>query len=155
MAFIGKTFAADDLPVSDRDFAPLPDGRYTAKIAGAELRDTKAGTGNYIAIRFDITGPSNEGRVVFGNVTIKNPNATAERIGHEQLGAIMRSIGLDKVEDTDQLIGGELSIKLKIRKSAEYGDSNEVSGFTAISAGSTVPSPNDSKEEKSTSPWAK
>jgi hypothetical protein len=76
--------------------------------------------------------------VVFGNLNIKNPNPTAEKIGREQLGEIMRAIGLPTVQDTDQLIGGQLMIKLEIRESEQYGNSNDVKGFK--SAGSAPPS---------------
>jgi hypothetical protein len=55
---------------------------------------------------YDITGPSHQGRVVFGNLNIKNANPKAEEIGRQQLGDIMRAIGLAKVTDTDQFIGG-------------------------------------------------
>jgi hypothetical protein len=137
MAQLDETFSADALPVSDRNFEPLPAGWYSAVVNGAEIKVTKAGTGKYIAVRYDITGPTHQGRVVFGNLNIKNPNATAEKIGREQLGEIMRAIGLAIVQDTDQLIGGQLMIKLEIRESEQYGASNDVKAFK--SSGSTPP----------------
>ena len=58
MAFLDETFDIAEMPVTEqRSFDPVPAGWYTAAIAGAELKTTKAGTGNYIAVRFDITGP--------------------------------------------------------------------------------------------------
>jgi len=105
MAQLNETFSVDALPVSDRNFEPLPAGWYTAVVNGAEIKNTKAGTGQYIAVRYDITGPTHQGRVVFGNLNIKNPNPKAEEIGRQQLGELMRAIGLSTVQDTDQLIG--------------------------------------------------
>jgi hypothetical protein len=137
MAQLDETFSADTLPVSDRNFEPLPAGWYTAVVNGAEIKVTKAGTGKYIAVRYDITGPTHQGRVVFGNLNIKNPNPTAEKIGREQLGEIMRAVGLATVQDTDQLIGGQLMIKLDVRESEQYGASNDVKGFK--SSGSAPP----------------
>jgi hypothetical protein len=134
MAQLDETFSVDSLPVSDRNFEPLPAGWYTAVVNGAEVKVTKAGTGKYIAVRYDITGPTHQGRVIFGNLNIKNPNPTAEKIGREQLGEIMRAIGLATVQDTDQLIGGQLMIKLEIRESEQYGASNDVKGFKASGA---------------------
>jgi len=134
MAQLDETFSVDSLPVSDRNFEPLPAGWYTAVINGAEVKVTKVGTGKYIAVRYDITGPTHQGRVIFGNLNIKNPNPTAEKIGREQLGEIMRAIGLATVQDTDQLIGGQLMIKLEIRESEQYGASNDVKGFKASGA---------------------
>jgi len=156
MAFLDQTFEADAMPVSDKFYEPLPAGWYTASITAAELKNTKAGTGQYIAIRYDIIGPSHQGRIVFGNLNIRNPNPKAEEIGRQQLGEVMRAIGIAKVQDTDELIGGQLSIKVDIRSSEQYGDQNEVKGFKAI-AGSTPPAPvaKAAASGKAAPPWQK
>jgi len=142
----------DDLPV-DTNFELLPVGWYTAHISDAEVRQTKAGTGEYIAIKYEITGPSHQGRTVFGNLNIKNPNPKAEEIGRQQLGHVMRAIGLTKVSDTDQLIGGDLSIKLKLNPGTDqYAPSNDVSGFKAIAASMPV-LPAGDKPAAAAPPW--
>lgn len=139
MAFLGESFTADDMPQSDRSYDLIPDGWYTATITKAELGMTKAGNGQKIDMRYDITGPSHEGRVVFGNLNIRNPSQKAEEIGRQQLGEIMRAIGLAKVEDTDQLIGGTLQIKVGLSKPQDgYEQRNEVKGFKAV-GGSAAP----------------
>jgi hypothetical protein len=89
-------------------------------------------------------------------INIKNPNPQAEEIGRQQLGEIMRAIGLAKVSDTDQLIGGSLSIKLKITPAnGNYDASNSVSGFKSsgngiVMAQKSIP-PADGKAPP---PWA-
>jgi len=138
MAFLPEEFNVDELPQGNNNFEPLPAGWYSATISQSELKDTKAGNGQYIKLRYDITGPTHQGRVVFGNLNIKNPNPKAEEIGRAQLGDIMRAIGLAKVTDTDQLIGGEIVIKLEIKQDETYGASNEVKGFKSAS-GSPAP----------------
>ena len=131
MAQLGFTANTDELPEGGGNFEPIPAGWYTAKVADAELRDTKSGTGQLIAVRHDVLGPSYEGRVVWTNINIKNANPKAEEIGRQQLGDMMRAIGLGSVQDTDQLIGGECQIKVGIEKSEEYGDRNNVKGWKA------------------------
>ena len=160
MAFLGETFDTSTLPVPENSgFEPLPEGWYTATIGGAELHTTKNGSGQYIAVKYAITGPSHQGRVVFANLNIRNPSSVAERIGREQLGQLMRAIGLAKVQDTDELIGGQVAIKLKIRKQDGYEPSNDVTGFKAIE-GSTPPAPVSAGAEAkprsaSAPPWQK
>jgi len=157
MAFLTETFDVNELPVGNAgNFEPLPAGWYTATISQSELKATKANDGQYIKLRYDITGPSHQGRVVFGNLNIKNANPKAEEIGRQQLGEIMRAIGLAKVADTDQLIGGQISIKLDIKQDAQYGASNEVRGFKSVSgsvapAATAAPAPT----AKAAPPWAK
>jgi len=139
MAFLNEAFDINELPQGNTgNYEPLPAGWYTVTISEAELKSTKAGNGQYIKLRYDVTGPTHQGRVVFGNLNIKNPNPKAEEIGRQQLGDIMRAIGLAKVTDTDQLIGGSLSIKLDVKQDAQYGASNEVKGFKSVS-GSAAP----------------
>lgn len=159
MAFLNETYDIDQLPQSSGSYDPLPAGWYSANITQAELMNTKAGNGQYIKIRYDITGPSHQGRVVFGNLNIKNPNPKAEEIGRQQLGEIMRAIGIPRVTDTDQLIGGNLQIKLDIRESEQYGAQNEVKGFKAIASSMAVaPAVKDAPAAasgKAAPPWAK
>jgi hypothetical protein len=161
MAFLTETFDVNELPQGKAgNFEPLPAGWYTSTITQGEVKKTKAGNGEYIKLRFDITGPTHQGRVVFGNLNIKNANPKAEEIGRQQLGEIMRAIGLAKVADTDQLIGGQISIKLTIKDDAQYGASNEIKGFNSLtgSAAPSIPSAPASAPaatSKAAPPWAK
>lgn len=161
MAMLDDEINVGELPESGGgDFDPLPAGWYTTTIRDADLRDTKSGTGKYISVRFDVTGPTHQGRCVFANINIKNQNPKAEEIGRQQLGEIMRAIGIDKVRDTDQLIGGNLQVKLNI-KTDDYGTKNEVKAFKSQS-GSVPTRPampaSESKPAPTTGakpPWAK
>jgi hypothetical protein len=164
MAFLNEEFNVNELPQGNGNFEPLPAGWYTASISQSELKDTKAGNGQYIKLRYDITGPSHQGRVVFGNLNIKNANPKAEEIGRQQLGDIMRAIGLAKVTDTDQLIGGQIGIKLEVKQDEQYGASNEVKGFKSLSgsaapAAAVIPAkaaaPAPAAPAKAAPPWAK
>ncbi len=157
---LGETYSAAELQPS-QSYDLLPAGWYTCIITEAELKPTKAGTGEYIKVRYDITGPSGQGRVVFGNFNIKNPNPKAEEIGRQQLGDLMRALGLSAVHDTDQLINGHLSIKVDVRPaSGEYGPQNEVKGWKS-NTGSLPPQPGKpdapagAPATKAAPPWAK
>jgi len=162
MAFLDEEFTLDTLPKGNTgNFEPLPDGWYNATITGAEVKPTKANDGKYIACKYTITGPTHQGRVVFGNLNIKNASTKAEEIGRQQLGEIMRAIGLAKVTDTDQLIGGNLGIKLVV-KTGEYAG-NEIKGYKSLGAGSPaavapfkpVGPAAGAAPAKSAPPWAK
>lgn len=162
MAFLDQEFSVDTLPISNNNFEPLPEGWYNATITGAEVKDTKAGDGKYIAVKYAITGPTHQGRVVFGNLNIKNASTKAEEIGRSQLGEIMRAIGLTKLADTDQLMGGNLGIKLSVR-TGEYAG-NEIKAFKAlgvVQAPASVPfvksapTSTPAAPTKAVPPWAK
>jgi hypothetical protein len=87
MAFLGKTYEVASLPQGNSNFDPVPAGNYSASITSAELKETSTG-GTMIKLRFDITGPSHEGRVVFGNINIDGvPVIYSARTGKHIVGA--------------------------------------------------------------------
>ena len=159
MAILGFTVNASDLPEDNAgDYSPVPAGEYDVEIKDAEIRTTKSGTGQYIAMRLDIVAPSHEGRVVWANLNIKNDSQKAEEIGRQQLGQVMRAIGLPSLQDTDQLIGGAMGVKLSIRKSEEYGDSNEVKAYKSAKGTVSAAKPAQMASAPAASaqpPWAK
>jgi hypothetical protein len=156
MAILSTPFVVDDLPVGNGGtYEALPAGWYTATINGAEIKQTKSGTGRYIAVRYDITGPTHQGRVIFSNLNIENANPKAEEIGRQQLRQLMEAIGLAKLADTDQLIGGQVKIKLKVEASEQYGDKNQVAAF-ATTGKTVAPAPSPAaKPAASAPPWAR
>jgi hypothetical protein len=54
MAFLDQEFDVKNMPKSSGDFEPLPAGTYSARITSVDLKDTKAGNGQYLALRFDV-----------------------------------------------------------------------------------------------------
>ena len=122
--------------LEENNFEPIPDGWYEVSISSTQLKQTKAGTGEYIALRYNVLGPTHEGHVIVGKLNIRNPNPKTQDIGIRQLGELMRAIGLASVEDTDQLIGGHLEVKVQITEAIGGCDvSNYVIGFKAIKNG--------------------
>jgi len=156
MAYLGETFDTATLPEST-GFDPLPAGWYDAHIAAAEVKATKDGSGQYIKLRYTITGPTHEGRVVFGNLNIRNASPKAEEIGRQQLNELLRAIGLARVTDSDELIGGSLSIKLTVKPAdGQYDAGNEVRGFKALAGGAPpMPAAATAAPGKPAPPWAK
>ncbi len=142
MAYIGE-FNTDELLGGDEpqtEYGPIPEGWYTAVITDAVLKETRSGTGHYIKLSWKIEGPKSAGRLVWQNLNVRNDNPKAEEIGRRQLGEVSRAIGLAKISDSDQLIGGRCEIKIVIRNDETYGSSNEIKGVRAVS-GSMPPAP--------------
>lgn len=156
MAILSTPFIADDLPQGNGGtYEALPAGWYTATIAGAEMKPTKSGTGSYIAVRYDITGPTHQGRVIFSNLNITNANPKAEEIGRQQLRQLMEAIGLAKMADTDQLIGANVKIKLKIERDEQYGDKNQVAAFSKQEGAAPAKAHAPAAKSSSAPPWAR
>lgn len=151
---LDNEYNIDDLPEDDSNFELLPAGWYDATISEAEVCITKSGSGQYVKLRLDIFGPTHEGRCVFSNININNHNPKAEEIGRKQLGAIMRALGLSRVKDTDQLIGGNLKIKVGISPAKDgYEASNQVKAFKSPD-GSQPPAVNQQQPPQTNQPPA-
>lgn len=130
--------AAFDKPIIAKEitkdtFVPIPEGWYSAIIKEVDIKDTKAGTGKYLKMKFIITGPTHKNSVIFNMVNFKNANPVAERMGMQQLARIMNACGLAHVNDSDQFIGLDLDIQVTIKKDEQYGDQNEVKSVRALS----------------------
>jgi hypothetical protein len=68
-----------------QSFDALPPGRYEAIISESEMKDTKAGTGQYLQLTFTVVGGQHEGRKLWSRLNLVNPNATAVSIAEREL----------------------------------------------------------------------
>ncbi|CAB4172657.1 Protein of unknown function DUF669 [uncultured Caudovirales phage] len=160
MSYFDEPFQISSMPVQeDRDFSPLPEGEYLVEIKTAEIKATKSGTGKYINVRMDVIEGKYAKRVLFSIINIKNDSDVAEKIGRSQLGEIMRSNNIGTLQDTDQLIGATMMVRVVI---GEYkGEAkNEIKGYR--SAGGVIQKVAASSEPTSAPvaagkapPWAK
>ena len=168
MAYLDTPINANDLPDdTGGDYTPLPEGEYSVTIKDAEVKATNDGTGQYIKLRLDVQGPTHAGRVVFSNINIRNKSEQAEQIGRGQLKAVMSALGIATLTDTDQLIGGQLIVKLSVRAARtdektgkSYEASNDVkaykpAGGAPMAAPGAMPKPAAAAPAKSAPPWAK
>ena len=87
-------------------------------------------------MQYTILGPSYQGRVIFANINISNPNPKAQEIGLGQLNSLISAIGLASVSDTDQLLNKQVDIKVKIQAAKDgYEASNDVNNWHKFSGG--------------------
>lgn len=139
MSYFDEPFQVNDMPAQeDRDFSPIPEDDYLVEIKTAEIKVTKSGTGKYINLRMDVIEGKYTKRVLFAMINIKNDADRAEKIGRAQLGEIMRCNNIATLQDTDQLIGATMIVRVGID---EYkGEKkNEVTSYRSASGASPMP----------------
>ena len=92
------------------NFEPLPAGWHVADITGNDIRSTKSGNGQYLALELTIGA-----RRVWDNLNFDNPNPRASEIALSQLKRIATAIGQDIGNvDTDGFLGHQIQVKLGI-----------------------------------------
>jgi len=157
MAFLGDLNEKLD-GVEAQSFELLPDGWYTASIKEVTMAPTKDGTGQRMNVRFDITGPTRAGSVIFEGLNVRNKNEQAEKIALQQLRALRDAAGIVSLQDTDQLIGRMVQIKVATQPAKDgYEARNVTKGFKAVDGGSPAPMPAAAPKPVASSvpPWAR
>jgi len=118
----------------DTGLEPVPAGWYNVMIDESEMKPTKDGSGAYLQVRFNVIDGQFQGRKLFARLNLRNANPTAQEIAFKQLSAIAHAVGVLHVQDSQQLHGIPLKVKVKLRKdtTGQYDDSNEISSYKNI-----------------------
>jgi hypothetical protein len=130
MAMLPNVFRAEDNRGSG--FDPIPSGWYEAEATKSELKDTKSG-GKMLSVAFKIIDGEYAKRVVYANFNLVNANPMAVEIAQRELAALCDAAGVDELEDSADLHGVPVQIKLKIEAgNAQYPDRNAISGYKKV-----------------------
>ena len=113
-----------------REFTLIPAGKYEAVISNSEQKATKAGTGQYLQLTFQIIEGEHKGRLLWVRLNLDNPNATAVKIARGELSAICRAVGVLQPQDSSELHDLPLVITVKTRKRKDDDElENVVRGY--------------------------
>ena len=122
-------FNANEVEPS-RELDPIPAGKYVAVITDSEMKDTRAGTGRYLQLEFEITDGEYAGRKLWSRLNIENQNAEAVRLARADLSAICRAVNVLTPSDSIDLHNLPLVIKVHCRKDKNTGEiTNDIRGY--------------------------
>lgn len=122
------------------EFSVIPAGEYVAMITASEVKNTKAGNGSYLNLRFDIVDGQYKGRVLFSALNIWNQNPKAVEIAQRDLSAICHATGILQVQDSSQLHNRPMIIKVGISAPSNgYEASNEIRAYKPLNATPAAP----------------
>ena len=111
-------------------FEPVPANKYLAVITASEMKQTKAGDGQYLELTFQIVEGEYKGRSLWARLNLDNPNTTAVQIARAELSAICRAIGVMTPKDSHELHDLPLVISVKLKKREDNGEmTNEIKGY--------------------------
>lgn len=112
---------------------PVPAGWYNVMIDESEMKPTKAEGGLRLSLRFTIMDGQYANRKVFTGLNLKNANPVAQEIAYKQLSAICHAVGVMQVQDSQQLHGRPLKIKVKVKAAqGDYEASNDITAYKNI-----------------------
>ena len=113
-------------------FEPLPNGDYVAMITEDDIKQTKAGTGQYLKFTWTVMDGQYTGRKLWSNHNIINPNESAQQIARQEISAIAHAIGRPRASTTEELVNRPCKITVVIRQEAGRDPSNEIKKWEAI-----------------------
>jgi len=145
--------------VSARDV--LPAGIYPARIKYIEDKITKAGTGSYTELTWEVVDGPYANRLIWDRLNLDNPKPKAVDIAQRTLKRICIATGAGAIGDTIELQDKFAMLKVKVTSSPGYSDSNEVADYAPLQAGGAPAEPRpmqqppqQAKPAASTPPWA-
>lgn len=122
MAQLGQRFDATKHDTEQRDYEELPNGTYEMEIEASDVTPTKDGRGTILKITATVVRPESlKGRKLFNNYNLENPNSQAQEIGQRQFASLCRAIGVDEVEDSEELHFRTFTVKIALGKPSKDG----------------------------------
>jgi hypothetical protein len=121
-------------------FDPIPAGEYLCVITASEEKPTKAGTGSYLQLEFDVVEGPYKGRKLWERLNLNNPNETTVKIARASLSAICRSINVMEPQDSCEMHDLPLLVKVRTEKRSDTDElSNVIKGYRSRTATQPVP----------------
>lgn len=117
-------------------FDPVPAGKHTCIITGTELKQTKAGDGEYLQIELEVIDGPCKGRKLWDRLMLKHPNDTAVRIARGTLSAVCRAVGVMAPRDSVELHNIPLVVSVGLKQRADTGEpANVIKGYAKRAPG--------------------
>lgn len=150
-------------------YTVLPKGYYQVVALKEDVKDTKDGTGKYIAIEFEITDSITDSkRKIFQNYNIINKNPKAQEIAVKELQSFAWALGLTSLGNSEQLLYKNVQVYVDIEAGKDgYKDKNVIKGYYPTnwtvenieahrgSKKSAEPTPQPAQPAVGASPWAR
>lgn len=98
-------FKASSIQIEERasSYDPLPPGDYEMMVVASETRATQRGDGSYLKLEMHVISGPHSGRRHWENLNLDNPSLQTVKIAQEQLAKLCMALGLDEVEDSEDL----------------------------------------------------
>lgn len=130
---------------------PLKAGWYKAVITESLEKPTKAQTGSYLQLTFEVIEGDSAGRKVFTRLNLNNPNQQAVEIAQRELSSICRATGVMTPRTSQDLHDKPLMVKVKVTPARDgYEPGNEISEYEPVNKAATGGAP---EGGKATPPW--
>ena len=125
-----------------QDFPVIPPGDYPVKIDKSEMKMNSKKTGHFLEVAMTVLAPPEGtvglegtiGRKLWGRMNLDNPSQACAEIAHREAAALWRSLGIPRIKDTQEILGGMLIACVKVKDG-----SNEVRTYEPLPTAGVAP----------------
>ncbi len=96
-------FKASNVELTERSYDALPEGDYEMIVTKSDTKPTKAGNGHYLKLEMQIIAGQFSGRRHWERLNLDNPSQRTVKIAQEQLARLCMAVGLDEIQDSEEL----------------------------------------------------
>lgn len=118
-------FKVDKSMAAAATFDVFPEGNYPVACVKSEMKTSQAGN-DYLALHCRAFNKAGDWQNVFVNLNLGHPKPMVQEIATKTLNGICMSAEVSELAHPGDLVGSTFFAALKVRKSAEYGDKNEL-----------------------------
>jgi hypothetical protein len=151
MANLGGYDATGGDTMDTRD--ALPAGDYVAAMVKSDRKEARKEGNAYINCEFEVQEGEMQGRRFWTMLNLWNSNSQAVEIAQRELNSIMHACGKLRVDDTEELHGIPMRVKLKVENDDQYGPQNRVTGYKPLNAGPSASSGGQQASGAANKPW--
>lgn len=124
-------FDANKIEITRGPSEAVPAGEYLVEIVSSEEKQTKAGTGSYLEFSFKVIEGEHQGHRFWSRLNLRNQNPVAVEIAKQELASICRAVGMPNPEDSSDMHGEPLLVRVVQTTSPEGYVRNEIKGYKA------------------------
>lgn len=102
----------------------IPEGTYPASVMDSAIRIGDDGAEEIIVVQMDVSVTPETSRSAMEWLRINSASDVALRIARKNLADLLTAVGIDTLDDTDDLIGKKLCVRVSVYTSDNYGPRN-------------------------------
>jgi len=98
------------------DFEPVPADTYVVAIVRSEMKETKAGNGEYLELEMTILDGPYKGRKLWDRLCLAHPNSVVVKIARARLASVCKATGILTPSDSAELHDIPFAARVAVKK---------------------------------------
>ena len=144
-------FDANQVEPVERNFDPVPAGKYLAAIRDSQEKTSQKGF-KYLSLEFEVLEGPYKGRKLWANLNLYHPDAEVVKFARSELANVCKAVGVLRPADSVQLHNLPMVIAVKCVNRKDTGElQNRIKAYEPKAA--SQGQPQQAQQGSTTPPW--